>query len=85
MRTAFVQVLGRTGDHLFEMELKRLGKSPENLGAEDIPRLAEASEAAISALGSALDIAAGRADMEEKGRRLKSLLAGIAQGVGHGA
>ena len=85
VRTAFVQVLGRTGDHLFEAELKRLGKSPASLGAEDIPQLAQASEEAIVSLGSALDIAAGRADMEEKGRRLKSLLTGIAREAGHGA
>ena len=85
VRTAFILVLGRTGDHLFESEVKRIGKSANDLGPEDVPRLADAAEVAIVSLGTAVDVAAGKADLEERGRRLKTLLAGILEEVGHGA
>jgi hypothetical protein len=81
VRTAFVQVLGRTGNHLFESELRRLGKSAADLAPGDVPRLAEAAETAIASLGSALDLPAGRADLEERGKKLRSLLSVIAEEV----
>jgi len=84
VRTAFVQVLGRTGDHLFESELRRLGKSAADLAPGDVPRLAEAAETAIASLGSALDVPAGRADLEERGKKLRSLLSLIAEEVDGG-
>ncbi len=84
VRTAFVQVLGRTGDHLFESEIRKLGKTAADLAPGDVARLAEAAETAIASLGSALDVPAGRADLEERGKKLRSLLSVIAEEVGTG-
>ena len=81
VRTAFVQVLGRTGDHLFESELRKLGKTAGDLAPRDVERLAESAETAIVSLGSAMDVAQGRADLEERGKRLRSILSVIAQEV----
>ena len=85
VRAAFVQALGRTGEHIFESELRRIGKGPKDLSPDDMPRLAEGAAAAIASLGSAVDLPQGRADLEERGRRLRTMLAGIAEEVGHGA
>ena len=84
VRTVFTQVLGPTGGHIFESELKKLGKPAADLAPEDVARLAESAEAAIASLGSALDIPQGRADLEERGRKLRSLLDGIVQEVSGG-
>jgi len=81
VRTAFVQVLGRTGDHIFESELRRLGKTSADLAPGDVARLAEGAETAIVSLGSAMDVAAGRADLEARGKTLRSMLSMIAQEV----
>jgi hypothetical protein len=84
VRTAFVQAFGRAGDHIFESELKRLGKTPGDLAPRDVARLADASDVAIESLGSALDLPAGRADLEERGKKLRSLLTMIAEEVDGG-
>ena len=85
VRTAFVQAFGRAGEHIFESELKRLGKTAGDLAPGDVARLAAASDVAIESLGSALDLPAGKADLAERGRKLRSLLAVIAEEVDGGA
>ena len=82
VRGAFVQVLGRTGEHLFEAEVRRLGKTPADLGPEDVRRLAASAEAIVRSLEAAIDVASGRADLEARAHRLRAMLSGMTEEAG---
>ncbi len=83
VRGAFVQVLGRTGEYLFEAEVRRLGKTPADLGPDDVRRLATSAEAIVRSLEAALDVASGRADLEDRAHRLRAMLSRMTEEAGH--